>query len=60
VCLFTFGSTDTANELAEAEEYQNISMDSPLKPANWDLCNHVQNHITATDINGDCILVEVD
>ena len=56
VCLFTYGSEDTANDLADGSEYQHISMDRDLRPVDWDLCNHIQNTIQATNNQGDCIL----
>ncbi|KAF6020787.1 XRCC5 [Bugula neritina] len=49
VCLFTYGSTGTANELASGNNYEHISMERDLRKADWGLCSHIQNTIQATD-----------
>ena len=56
VCLFSYGSNGTANELAADDEYQHISMERDLRPADWQLCNHVQTQLEATNHQADCIL----
>ena len=58
MCLFTYGSEDTANELAEGSSYQNISMVREMGAVDWEMCHYVQKEIETSMVDGDCILTE--
>ena len=51
-----FGTPDTANELADGESYENVTVARPLGPANWQLLQYIQNDIQPSTVSGDCIL----
>lgn len=55
VSLILIGSDETENELADADDYQNISIARPLSVVTWPLLDFVQNEISATDNIADCI-----
>ncbi|XP_067935362.1 X-ray repair cross-complementing protein 5-like isoform X2 [Watersipora subatra] len=53
LCLFSYGSDATANELATDTDYQHISMEMDLRPADWELCRHIQGELEATNHRAD-------
>ena len=56
VALILSGTTTTANDLADDESYQHISIARPLSVVNWDLLKYVENDIQPSDDTADCIL----
>lgn len=57
MALILFGTPDTANDLAEEENYANITIARPIGMVDWDLLTYVQNDIQPSDNSADCILV---
>ena len=56
VTLVLCGTPDTANELADGESYENITLARPLGVVNWDLLNYIENDVQPSTVSGDCIL----
>ncbi len=56
ITLVLFGTPDTANDLADVEHYQHVTVARPLGMVDWDLLKYVENDITASTVSGDCIL----
>ena len=59
VALVLCGTADTANELAEDDTYQNITVARPLGPVDWNLMQYIENDIQPSTVSGDCILDNV-
>ncbi|XP_023933350.1 X-ray repair cross-complementing protein 5 [Lingula anatina] len=55
IALILFGTPNTANELADGEEYQNITLVRPLGLPDFDLLKYVQNEIQPSNISADFI-----
>ncbi|XP_070533798.1 X-ray repair cross-complementing protein 5-like [Ptychodera flava] len=55
VALVLFGTPNTGNELAEDEEYQNITVAKPMGPATLDLLEYVVKDIQASNISADFV-----
>jgi ATP-dependent DNA helicase 2 subunit 2 len=58
--LILFGTADTANELASADDptaYCNVTVARPLGPVDWELLKYVENELKPGDTPADCILL---
>ena len=53
ISLILCGTPETANELADDDAYQNITVARPLGLVDWDLLQFVQNEVDPSDISGD-------
>ncbi len=56
IALILLGTPDTANDLADGESYQNITVARPLGTVNWELLQFVENDVQPSNLSGDCIL----
>ena len=56
ITLVLFGTADTANDLADGEHYQHVTVTRPLGMVDWQLLKYVENDVTASTESGDCIL----
>ena len=55
IALILFGTSDTANDLADDESYNNITVARPIGAVDWDLLQYVQNDVQPSNVSGDCI-----
>ncbi|XP_064652857.1 X-ray repair cross-complementing protein 5-like isoform X2 [Lineus longissimus] len=55
VALVLFGTDNTANDLADGDNYARIIVAKPLAAPSWDLLEYVQNDIQASHHTGDFI-----
>ena len=56
ICIVLFGTDDTANDLAEEDDYAHITVARPVGMVDWDLLNYVNNDIQPGNSSADCIL----
>ena len=56
ICLVLFGTEDTANDLADGESYEHVTLARPLGLVNWELLQYMENDIHPSNVSGDCIL----
>ena len=59
VALILSGTAGTANDLANGESYQHISVARPLSIVNWDLLKYLENDVQGSDATADCILAVI-
>ena len=57
IALILFGTPDTANDLADDDSYNNITVARPIGAVDWDLLQYVQTDIHPSTLSGDCILI---
>ena len=53
--LVLLGSRESANPLAEGDQYQNISLVRPLQPVDWDVMQYVTKSLQRTDCTADWV-----
>ena len=59
VALVLFGTTNTANQLADGSNYQHITLARTLGPVNWELLEHLQNRVNVSNTSADGKLCSV-
>lgn len=60
IALVVFGTTNTANPLADGDQYENITVARPLSLPDWALVQYVQKDLQPTNVSADCILLYTD
>lgn len=63
IALVLFGTEGTANDLADHDNYQHVTLAQPLGLVSWELLHYVENDIQPSNTSGDfldAIVVAVD
>lgn len=53
VALVLFGTTNTANQLADGASYKNITLARELGPVNWELLEYLQRKVQVSNTEAD-------